>query len=145
MELDEAYKKACKRAQAKGRPVPQRDLYYGGAYGYGMYPYMMFGMYPYYMPYGMMPMGAGMVGSCAAGTCGGGVAGGGWQVHDFSLFERSPMLMNLPAVVRVAVASAADVGEEAEWQEAEWQEVVEWQEEWAEGELVAEVSSTFSR
>lgn len=82
IELDDAYKKACKRAQAKGRPVPARDQYY---YGYGypymmMYPYMCVPMYGgvYYADPYCMPMGAGMAGACAAGTCSGGVAAGGW-------------------------------------------------------------------
>jgi hypothetical protein len=83
VELDDGYKKACKRAQAKGRPVPTRDEYMYGPWGY---PYMMYGpymaypmvgMYPWGYPY-MMPVGTGMVGACAAGTCSGGVAGGGW-------------------------------------------------------------------
>jgi hypothetical protein len=86
MEMDAAYEKACKRAAAKGRPVPQREVYYGGmgawGYPYLMYgPYMSMGMYGggmYYAgdPY-CLPMGAGMAGNCAAGTCSGGVAGGG--------------------------------------------------------------------
>ncbi|KAG0645916.1 Glycine-rich domain-containing 2 [Hyphodiscus hymeniophilus] len=86
VELDEAYAKACKRAAAKGRPVPTRDVYYGGmgawGYPYLMYgPYMSMGMYGggmYYAgdPY-CLPMGAGMVGNCCQGTCSGGVAAGG--------------------------------------------------------------------
>ncbi|KUJ24676.1 uncharacterized protein LY89DRAFT_605468 [Mollisia scopiformis] len=83
LELEEAYKKACKRAQAKGRPIPPRQDYYYGAWGY---PYLMYGPW---MSYGMMggvyyagdpcvmPMGAGMAGNCAAGTCSGGVGAGG--------------------------------------------------------------------
>ncbi len=76
LERDEAYKKACKRAQSKGRSIPPRDQYYYGAWGY---PYMMYGPY---MAYGMMPgmyyagdpcvmaQGTGIPGACAAGTCG---------------------------------------------------------------------------
>ncbi|TVY75725.1 Glycine-rich domain-containing protein, partial [Lachnellula suecica] len=79
-ELDTAYEKARRRAQAKGRKLPPRDEYYAGAWGY---PYLMYGPY---MSMGMMggvyyagdpcvmPGGAGMTGACAAGTCGGGVA-----------------------------------------------------------------------
>lgn len=85
-DLDAAYKKACSRAAAKGRPIPQRagpQDYYMGPWGY---PYLMYGPY---MSMGMMggvyyagdpclmPVGAGMVGNCCAGTCSGGVAAGG--------------------------------------------------------------------
>lgn len=82
--LDDAYKKACKRAAAKGRPVPVRDQYLYGGFGY---PYMMYGPYMAYPMMGgyyyagdpcMMATGAGMHGACAAGTCSGGVAAGGW-------------------------------------------------------------------
>lgn len=83
LALDDAYKKACKRAAAKGRPVPVRDQYLYGGWGY---PYAM-GMPFMAMPMGygyyagdpcMMNTGAGMAGACAAGTCSGGVAAGGW-------------------------------------------------------------------
>lgn len=82
-ELDSAYAKACKRAKAKGRPIPPRDEYYYGAWGY---PYMMYGPYMAMPMYGgvyyagdpcSMPVGAGMAGSCAAGTCSGSVGAGG--------------------------------------------------------------------
>jgi hypothetical protein len=82
-ELDTAYEKACKRARNKGRPVPSRDAYYYGPWGYPymMYgPWMAYGYYPGIYAYGdpyCMPMGAGMAGACAAGTCSGGVAAGG--------------------------------------------------------------------
>ena len=84
-DLEAAYQKACARAAAKGRPIPQRRGaadYYGGAWGY---PYMMYGPY---MSMGMMggmyyagdpctmSVGAGMAGNCCAGTCGAGVAAG---------------------------------------------------------------------
>lgn len=32
MEMDDAYKKACKRAEAKGRQSPARDQYYYGEF-----------------------------------------------------------------------------------------------------------------
>jgi hypothetical protein len=82
-ELDTAYEKACKRARAKNRPVPTRDAYYYGPWGYPymMYgPWMAYGYYPGIYAYGnpyFMPMGVGMYGACAAGTCSGGVAAGG--------------------------------------------------------------------
>jgi Glycine-rich domain-containing protein-like len=82
-ELDTAYEKACKRAKSKGRPVPSRDAYYYGPWGYPymMYgPWMAYGYYPGIYAYGdpyCMPMGVGMAGACAAGTCSGGVAAGG--------------------------------------------------------------------
>ncbi|KAH8774025.1 hypothetical protein BGZ57DRAFT_894252 [Hyaloscypha finlandica] len=82
-ELDTAYDKACRRARNKGRPVPSRDAYYYGPWGYPymMYgPWMAYGYYPGIYAYGdpyCMPMGAGMAGACAAGTCSGGVAAGG--------------------------------------------------------------------
>ncbi|KAH8813048.1 hypothetical protein F5884DRAFT_879283 [Xylogone sp. PMI_703] len=87
--LDAAYKKACKRAAAKKRPIPSRDDYYGSAWGY---PYLMYG--PWVAPiwwgpgfvggaglyyagdYCSMPMGTGMTGNCVAGTCGAGIAAG---------------------------------------------------------------------
>jgi len=82
-ELDTAYERACKRARSKNRPVPSRDAYYYGPWGYPymMYgPWMAYGYYPGIYMYGnpyCMPMGAGMAGACAAGTCSGGVAAGG--------------------------------------------------------------------
>lgn len=41
-QLELAYQKACKRAQKKGRPIPQRDRYVYDYWGY---------QYPYYYPY----------------------------------------------------------------------------------------------
>lgn len=82
-ELDTAYQKACKRARAKNRPVPTRDAYYNGPWGYPymMYgPWMAYGYYPGIYAYGnpyFMPIGVGMYGACAQGTCSGGVAAGG--------------------------------------------------------------------
>jgi hypothetical protein len=84
-DLEAAYKKACARAAAKGRPIPQRrgaEDYYMGPWGY---PYLMYGPYMSMGMYGgvyyagdpcVLPLGDGMAGNCAAGTCGGGVAGG---------------------------------------------------------------------
>ncbi|KAH8596636.1 hypothetical protein B0O99DRAFT_685632 [Bisporella sp. PMI_857] len=83
MELDDAYKKACKRAEKKGRKPPSRDECYYGAWGY---PYMMYGPYMAMPMYGgayyagdpcTMNTGTGMHGACAVGTCSGGVAAGG--------------------------------------------------------------------
>lgn len=82
-ELEEAYKKACKRAKAKGRPAPERTEYYQGSWGYPML------MYGPYMSVGLLggiyysgdpcvgSVGAGSAGNCALGTCGIGVGIGG--------------------------------------------------------------------
>lgn len=87
-ELENAYKKACKRAASKKRPIPPRDEYYGSAWGY---PYLMYG--PYMAPiwwsagisggglyyagdYCSLPMGDGMVGNCVTGTCSPGIGAG---------------------------------------------------------------------
>ncbi|KAL7972720.1 hypothetical protein HDV63DRAFT_369955 [Trichoderma sp. SZMC 28014] len=82
--LDEAYKKACKRAEKKGRTLPARDQYYEN-WGYPYYTYGPF-MYPiYFTPglyYGWDPCyvssGEGAWANCAVGTCGNGnIAAGG--------------------------------------------------------------------
>lgn len=80
--IDEAYAKAQKRAQQKGREIPSKDQYYT----HWGYPYVVYGPYMYpvwYSPavYGVSPSitavcGTGANGSCASGTCGGGVASG---------------------------------------------------------------------
>lgn len=83
--LDDAYAKAKKRAEKKGRTIPPRDAAYYDHWGY---PYYMAGPYMYpiwFTPglyYGWDPgyiagCGTGANGACAAGTCGGGVAAGG--------------------------------------------------------------------
>jgi hypothetical protein len=81
-QLEDAHIKACKRAKTKGRPVPTKDEYYYGAWGY---PYMMYGPYMAFPMYGgiyyagdpcTMVTGTGMAGACAVGTCGGGVGAG---------------------------------------------------------------------
>ncbi|KAH7336629.1 hypothetical protein BKA65DRAFT_479516 [Rhexocercosporidium sp. MPI-PUGE-AT-0058] len=78
-ELEEAYKKACKRAKAKGRPAPERSEYYKGPWNYPML------MYGPYMSVGLLggiyyagdpcvgSFGAGSPGNCALGSCGTGV------------------------------------------------------------------------
>ncbi|KAL7948262.1 hypothetical protein V8C42DRAFT_351505 [Trichoderma barbatum] len=82
--LDEAYQKAAKRAEKKGRTLPPKDQYYDH-WGYSYYMYGPF-MYPIYfapgMYYGWDPCyisaGDGAWANCAAGTCGGGnIAAGG--------------------------------------------------------------------
>lgn len=82
--LNEAYQKAAKRAEKKGRALPPRDEYYDH-WGYNYYMYGPF-MYPiYFAPglyYGWDPCyiaaGDGAWANCAAGTCGNGnIAAGG--------------------------------------------------------------------
>ncbi|KAL9131574.1 MAG: hypothetical protein Q9217_000531 [Psora testacea] len=84
-KLECDYRKACQRAQKKGREPPRRDDYmYAYAWGYPMY-------IPYYAPYmgdpcvtgDMYPANPacasfvpGASGNCCAGSCGGGVAAG---------------------------------------------------------------------
>ncbi|EGR46078.1 uncharacterized protein TRIREDRAFT_110452 [Trichoderma reesei QM6a] len=82
--LDDAYERAARRAQKKGRTLPPRDQYYDH-WGYSYYMYGPF-MYPVYfapgMYYGWDPCyiaaGDGAWANCAAGTCGNGnIAAGG--------------------------------------------------------------------
>ncbi|UKZ56523.1 hypothetical protein TrVGV298_010360 [Trichoderma virens] len=83
-KLDEAYQKAAKRAEKKGRALPPRDEYYDH-WGYNYYMYGPF-MYPIYFAPGLyygwdpcyIPAGDGAWANCAAGTCGNGnIAAGG--------------------------------------------------------------------
>jgi hypothetical protein len=82
-QLEDAYAKAKKRAEKKGRKIPPKDQYYD----HWGYPYYLYGpfMYPLWftpgMYYGWAPgyvaaCGGGAWASCAAGSCGGGVAAG---------------------------------------------------------------------
>ncbi|RFU74450.1 hypothetical protein TARUN_7775, partial [Trichoderma arundinaceum] len=84
LRLDEAYRKASKRAEKKGRTLPPRDQYYDH-WGYSYYMYGPF-MYPVYFAPGMyygwdpcyVPAGDGAWANCAGGTCGNGsIAAGG--------------------------------------------------------------------
>ncbi|KAL1296560.1 hypothetical protein AAFC00_000060 [Neodothiora populina] len=85
-ELDEHFRKSCRRADKKRRERPRReDFYYSDAWGYPVYlPAMM----PFYgMSYynscmypanpGCIALGAGAAGNCCKGTCGGNIAAGG--------------------------------------------------------------------
>lgn len=82
VELETAYDRACKRAQAKGRLVYAKNDHYS-TWGY-KHPMdgpnathgLMNGVYYAGDPC-LMPIGAGMAGACVAGTCSGGVAAGG--------------------------------------------------------------------
>ncbi|KAK3693374.1 hypothetical protein B0T22DRAFT_505080 [Podospora appendiculata] len=81
--IDDAYAKAQKRADKKGRKIPPRNEYYDHwgypYYYYGPYMYPMWwtpGLYYGWYPGYIAACGGGW-GNCAAGTCGGGVAAGG--------------------------------------------------------------------
>lgn len=81
--LDDAYAKAQKRAEKKGRKIPPKDQYYNHwgyeYYYYGPYMYPLWltpGMYYGWGPGYMAACGGGGWASCAAGSCGGGVAAG---------------------------------------------------------------------
>ncbi|KAB5549504.1 hypothetical protein GE09DRAFT_966956 [Coniochaeta sp. 2T2.1] len=81
--LDDAYAKAQKRAEKKGRKIPPKEQYYdhwGYPYAfYGPYMYPMWlapGMYYGWAPGYVAACGSGGWASCAAGSCGGGVAAG---------------------------------------------------------------------
>lgn len=81
--LDDAYAKAQKRAEKKGRKIPPKDQYYDHwgypYYFYGPYMYPMWltpGLYYGWAPGYVAACGAGGWASCAAGSCGGGVAAG---------------------------------------------------------------------
>ncbi|KAH6605065.1 hypothetical protein Trco_006772, partial [Trichoderma cornu-damae] len=84
LRLEEAYRKASKRAEKKGRTLPPKDQYYDH-WGYSYYMYGPF-MYPVYFAPGMyygwdpcyVPSGTGAWANCAGGTCGNGsIAAGG--------------------------------------------------------------------
>lgn len=81
--LDDAYAKAQKRAEKRGRKIPPRDQYYDHwgypYYYYGPYMYPLWltpGMYYGWAPGYVAACGGGSWGGCAAGSCGGGVAAG---------------------------------------------------------------------
>lgn len=97
--LDDAYAKAQKRAEKKGRKIPPRDQYYD----HWGYPYYYYGpyMYPLWltpgMYYGWGPgyvagCGAGGWASCAQGSCGGGVAAGACGGPGVSLVVFEPVI-----------------------------------------------------
>lgn len=81
-QLDEAYKKAVKQAEGKGRQIPAKnEYYYVDTWGY---PYMMYGPWQAYPCSGYLYVagdpciipGEGMPGNCVAGACVGDVGTG---------------------------------------------------------------------
>lgn len=81
--LDDAYAKAKRRAEKKGRKIPPKDEYYDHwgyqYYYYGPYMYPMWftpGLYYGWAPGYVAGCGSGGWAACAAGSCGGGVAAG---------------------------------------------------------------------